>query len=239
MKKTSIITVISFIFLLSAGILFAKQGSALVKDNPPEPAATGQAPVYYSLTVEGIIDIANSDYIVSNIVQAEKDNAAGVIINMQTPGGLDRSMRKICEKLLSSSVPVITYVTPKGSRAASAGVFILLASHIAAMAEGTNIGTAHPVDYSGNAVSEKITNDALAYIKNLARMRGRNVDWAADAVFKNVSSSELEALKLKVIDVTAKDIAELMAKIDNKEVKVNENVKRINTKNYVIKDMKP
>jgi membrane-bound serine protease (ClpP class) len=229
MKKT---TLISLLILSLAAVLFAAKKA-------PEPVKPASAPVFYTLNVEGIIDIANSDYIIKGIEQAEKDKVEGVLITMQTPGGLDRSMRKICEKMLAANVPVVTYISPKGSRAASAGVFILLASHVAAMAEGTNIGTAHPVDYQGNSVSEKITNDAVAYIKNLARMKGRNEQWAADAVLKNVSVSELEALKLKVIDCTAKDVAELMAKIDKKEVKVNEKKKKLNTVNYTLNEIKP
>src|SRR5208283_4019394 len=108
---------------------------------------------FYMLKADGIIDAALADYLTKGIEKAESDKAQGVIIEMETPGGLDASMRKIVSKILDSSVPVITYITPKGSRAASAGTFILMSSHIAAMAEGTNIGTAHPVDYSGNAAS--------------------------------------------------------------------------------------
>ncbi len=201
--------------------------------------AAEKPPVFYGFNVEGVIDAAMSDYLIKGIAEAERENAEGVIINMQTPGGLDKSMRKICEKILASKVPVITYISPKGSRAASAGVFILLSSHVAAMAEGTNIGTAHPVDFQGKSVSEKITNDAVAYIKNLARLKGRNEQWAADAVLKNISSSEVEALKLKVIDVTANSVDELMKKLDLKEVKVDEKKKVIKTGNYVLRDIKP
>lgn len=238
MKKTPII---SIIILSLAAVIFAappstSSGSQLKKASE---AVSAKAPVFYALNVEGIIDVANSDYIVQGIGQAEKDGVEGVLITMQTPGGLDVSMRKICKKMLEAKVPVITYISPKGSRAASAGVFILLASHVAAMAEGTNIGTAHPVDYNGGAVSEKITNDAVAYIKNLARMHGRNEQWAADAVLKNVSVSELEALKLKVIDATAKDVEELMAKIDKKEIKVDEKKIKLNTSKYVLTPIKP
>lgn len=153
---------------------------------------------FYLLTASGIIDAAISDYIVKGIEKAEKEEAAGVIIQMDTPGGLMKSMRTIIDKILVSKVPVITYVAPKGARAASAGTFILLASHIAAMAEGTNIGTASPIDFIGNKAAEKITNDSIAYIKNLARLKNRNQKWAEDAIKKNISSSEIEALKQQI-----------------------------------------
>jgi membrane-bound serine protease (ClpP class) len=222
--------------------------SGTVKPAPApvkKPAASNTAPetslskTFYCMNVEGIIDIANADYVVKGIDQAEKDGAQGVIITMQTPGGLDASMRKICKKMLETNVPCVVYVSPKGSRAASAGAFITLASHVAAMAEGTNIGTAHPVDYNGSAVSEKITNDAVAYIKNLARLRGRNEQWASDAILKNVSSSELDALKLHVIDIIAKDKPELMAKLDKRIVTVADKKVKLNTKDYVLTDIKP
>jgi len=196
-------------------------------------------PVFYVLHVDGIIDSAISDYVVKGIDLAEKNNAEGVIMVMQTPGGLDTSMRKIVGRMLTSNIPIITYISPKGSRAASAGTFILLASNIVAMAEGTNIGTAHPVDFSGKSLSEKITNDAIAYIKNLARMRGRNEKWAEEAITKNVSSSEIDALKDKVIDYIAKDMPDLMKQINKKEVKVNDKKIIINTENYELKDITP
>jgi membrane-bound serine protease (ClpP class) len=195
--------------------------------------------VFYHLNVDGIIDVANADYVVKGITQAEKDGAEGVLITMQTPGGLDVSMRRICNKMLASTVPVITYVFPKGSRCASAGAFILLASHVAAMAEGTHVGTAHPIDYNGSAVSEKITNDAVATIQGYARLKNRNEQWASDAVLKNVSTSEIEALKLKIIDYTANDINELMAKLDKKEVLVNDKKIKLNTAGFTLTEIKP
>ncbi|MEI7640587.1 MAG: nodulation protein NfeD [bacterium] len=178
-------------------------------------------PDFYLLKTEGIIDTALVDYITKGIEKAEKDGAQGVILEMQTPGGLDKSMRKIVEKILAAKVPVITYVSPKGSRAASAGAYILLSSHVAAMAEGTNIGTAHPVDFQGKSSSEKITNDAVAYIKNLARLKGRNEKWAAEAVLKNVSISEKEALKIKVIDIIAVDTTALVKQLNEKKIKTS------------------
>ncbi len=185
---------------------------------------------YYILKVEGIIDAANSDYIVKAIKMAEENGVAGVILQMNTPGGLMKSMRTIVDKILESKVPVITYVSPKGARAASAGTFILLASHLAVMAEGTNIGTASPIDFTGNKAAEKITNDSIAYIKNLARMRNKNQKWAEETITKNISSSEIESLKLNVIDFIAKDMDELIKKLDGKKIKINEKNFIFNTK---------
>jgi|DewCreStandDraft_4_1066084.scaffolds.fasta_scaffold02222_21 membrane-bound serine protease (ClpP class) len=185
---------------------------------------------YYVLKVEGIIDAANSDYIVKAIKMAEDNNVSGVILQINTPGGLMKSMRTIVDKILESKVPIITYVSPKGARAASAGTFILLASHIAAMAQGTNIGTASPIDFTGNKAAEKITNDSIVYIKNLARLRDKNQKWAEETITKNISSSEEEALKLKVIDIIAKDMDDLIKKLDGKKVKINEKEIVLNTK---------
>ncbi len=194
---------------------------------------------FYHLEVKGIIDAAIADYIVKSIDKAEKENIQGIIIEMDTPGGLMKSMRTIVDRILASKIPIITYVSPKGARAASAGTFILLSSHIAAMAEGTNIGTASPIDFAGNKASEKITNDSIAYIKNLARLKGKNQKWAEDAIIKNVSSSEIEALKEKVIDVIAKDIDDLLKKINEKQIEIENKKIKIKTENYTIKKIEP
>ncbi len=223
-KFTSIVVLLS-VLLFSAAIFAAETAAAQASSHP----------VYIQLSIDGIVDAATADYIVKGIGLAEKENAAGVIITLQTPGGLDKAMRDICNKILASKVPVISYVTPKGARAASAGAYILLASHVAAMAEGTHVGTAHPVDFQGGTTSEKITNDAIATIKGWARINNRNEQWAEEAVTKNVSSSEIEALKEKVIDFTAVDTAELMKKLDKFKVKVAGKEIVMSTANYEIK----
>src|SRR3990170_2109338 len=132
-----------------------------------------------------------------------KFHCAGVLVlELDTPGGLDLSMRVIIKEILRSSVPVVVYVSPSGARAASAGAFIAIAAHVAAMAPGTNIGAAHPVQMGGGEADEemtrKIENDAAAYIRGLAERRGRNPTWAEDAVRKSVSATATEALRLKV-----------------------------------------
>lgn len=192
-----------------------------------------QAQKYYVLTVKGIIDSPTADYIIKGIASAETEGAAGVLIEIDTPGGLFKSTRSIIEKILASKIPVITYVTPKGGHAASAGTFILMASHVAAMAEGTNIGTASPIDMKGNKSDEKITNDSITYIKNLARMRERSQQWAEDAIVKNVSSSEIEAKEKKVIEYIAKDKEDLFKQLDGKKIKVAETTVTISGKNPV------
>jgi membrane-bound serine protease (ClpP class) len=147
-------------------------------------------------------------------------NAEALIIELDTPGGLDTSMRSIVKDIIGSSVPVVVYVSPSGARAASAGVFITMAAHVAAMSPGTNIGAAHPVAMGGKmdkVIAEKATNDAAAYIKSIAESRGRNVKWAEDAVRKSVSVTETEALKNNIIDLIAKDINTLLSEIDGKK----------------------
>jgi len=157
------------------------------------------------------------------IEEAETDGAEALIIELNTPGGLDESMREIIKRILASGVPVIIYVSPAGSRAASAGVFMTISAHIAAMAPGTNIGAAHPVNIGGemdSVMSEKIANDAAAYIKSLANKRGRNAEWAQEAVYKSVSITEYEALEKNVIDIVATDIRDLLDKCEGRAVEL-------------------
>jgi membrane-bound serine protease (ClpP class) len=169
-----------------------------------------------------VITPAIADFIKRSIEQSVKDRAECLIIELDTPGGLDLSMRDIIKEMMNADIPVIVYVAPSGARAASAGVFITLAADIAAMAPGTNIGAAHPVAVGGGSMdrtmTEKVVNDAVAYIESIAQKRGRNVKWAAKAVRESVSITATEALKIKVIDLIAKDVDDLLAKIDGKIV---------------------
>ena len=157
----------------------------------------------FVIKFKGAINPVSAIYLETRLTQAEIEQAELVIIQLDTPGGLDASMRKIVQKILDSKVPVVTQVYPKGARAASAGLFVALASDYIAMAGGTNLGAAHPVYIDGGTVSEKITNDAAAFIRALAEKKGKNAAWAEDAVRKSVSVTESEALKLKVADLTA------------------------------------
>ena len=173
-------------------------------------------------TYEGVINPVAAEYINHVLAVAQEAGAAAVVLRLDTPGGLDTSMRLIIKDITASPIPVIVYVSPSGGRAASAGVFILYAAHIAAMAPGTNVGAAHPVAMGGGemdaVMKAKVENDAAAYIKSIAEKRGRNAQWAEDAVRKSLSVTEKEALTLKVIDLVAEDMPSLLAAVDGREV---------------------
>ena len=186
------------------------------------PAGWASLDEVYVARVEGIIAPSLAEFFVSAIRKAEDGGGHAIVFELDTPGGLDTSMRIIIKEILRSPAPVIIYVSPSGARAASAGAFITIAAHVAAMAPGTNIGAAHPVQMGGGEADEemtrKIENDAAAYIRGLAERRGRNAIWAEDAVRKSVSATATEALRLKVIDVVAENRADLLAKIDGRTV---------------------
>lgn len=172
----------------------------------------------------GAINPAVAEFVSQEIHQANKEQQALIVLNIDTPGGLDTSMRQIIKKIQSSHVPVASYVSPSGSRAASAGTFITIASHIAAMAPGTNIGAAHPVNMMGgnnqqeSTMDKKVVNDAAAYIRSLAELRNRNSHWAELAVVKSVSISAEEAKRLNVIDLIAGNVKALILAIDGREI---------------------
>lgn len=201
-------------FLVISTILFA-----------PFVAATGggaAAREVYVTRVEGVIAPSTADFLLSAIDKAEQARAEALVLQLDTPGGLDLSMRVIIKEILASEVPVIVYVAPSGARAASAGAFITIAAHVAAMAPGTNIGAAHPVQMGGGEMdkemAKKVENDAAAYIRSLAERRGRNAKWAEEAVRKSVSATEKEAVKLKVIDLVAENLEELLRQVDGRVV---------------------
>lgn len=174
-----------------------------------------------AIKLEGVIAPSTADYIIRAIKQADREAAQALVIELDTPGGLDLSMRSIIKEMLAAERPIIVYVSPSGARAASAGAFITLAAHVAAMAPGTNIGAAHPVNMGGQMdkeMSKKVTNDAAAYIRTIAEQRGRNVQWAEDAVRKSVSATEKEALNLKIIDLVADKLDDLLVAVDGREV---------------------
>ncbi len=176
------------------------------------------------ITVDAAIHPITSEYIRNTIDRAERENAQLIIIVLNTPGGLDTSMREIIERILGSKVPVAVYVSPAGARAASAGFFIGVACDIFAMAPGTSTGAAHPVGISitgqqmDETMAEKVTHDAAAYIKSIAEKRGRNTKMAEDAVRKSLSYTEKEAFEGKLIDIIAKSDKELIAHFDGREI---------------------
>ena len=204
----------------------------------PVPApAEESGNVVLVITVNGVINPASAEFIEKSIKKANEKQYEALVIELDTPGGLDTSMRSIVKAMIGSEVPVIVFVSPGGSRAASAGVFITMAANIAAMAPGTNIGAAHPVSVGGKmdkTMEAKATNDAVAYIKSIAASRGRNAKWAEDAVRKSISSTEKEALKEGVIDLVTKDLHSLLLAVDGRKVKTASGIKVLRTKNATV-----
>jgi membrane-bound serine protease (ClpP class) len=211
LKRNKVLFILPILFLLASVAAIPSQEKAPV----------------FTIEVDGIINPATAKFIVDSIDEATQQGAQCLIIKLDTPGGLMESMRMIVKKELSSTIPIIVYVAPSGARAASAGVFVTMAAHIAVMAPGTHIGAAHPVMMGGGegkeskTMTEKIVNDTVSYIKTIAKTRGRNLDWAEKAVRKSVSITEEEALKLNVVDLISTDLQDLLAKIDGRVVKFN------------------
>ena len=187
----------------------------------PETGFTRQ-PEIYVIRVSNSINPGTADYLQKGIQQAAEDQAALVIVELDTPGGLAESMRKMEMTILGSPVPVAVYVSPSGARAASAGVMITMAADIAAMAPGTNIGAAHPVGIGGKKIdktmSDKVVNDMVAHAKSVAEKRGRNAAWVEKAIRESVSVTETEALKENIIDVVATDMDDLIRQINGRTI---------------------
>lgn len=226
---------------------------------------TSEKQIYTIKLSDDIINPVSSEYISSAIEKAANDDAKLLIIELDTPGGLLTSTRKIVKDIMSSKVPIIVYISPSGARAGSAGVFITLAANIAAMAPSTNIGAAHPVtiqqrrsltdaleelakkigkeedkgkkdkvEKPKEPMEQKVLNDTLAWVQGIAKERGRNVDWAMKAVTESVSVSDEEALQKGVINLIARDIDELLEKIDGESVTVKNKVITLKTKGFSV-----
>jgi membrane-bound serine protease (ClpP class) len=186
----------------------------------PVTASAQTSGVVVELSVDGVVDPFVADHVEDGLADAEREGASAVLLTIDTPGGLDSSMRQIVKAILNSDVPVIAYVSPEGARAASAGTFVLMAAHVAAMAPATNVGAAHPVGLSGAIASEKATNDAATYLVSLAELRGRDTAFAEDAVRESVSISAEQALEQGVIDLIASDIRALLDAVDGRPVEL-------------------
>jgi membrane-bound serine protease (ClpP class) len=221
------------IFRLTLGLAFLVVEGSLAFSNER------QSPIVL-LKVQGVINPAMAHYVTRGLELARQRQASAVVIQLDTPGGLDGSMRKIIQAVLDSPVPVVVYVAPQGARAASAGAFLVMAAHVAAMAEGTNMGAAHPVQMGGggcgsqepakgdgdkgegaskNVMDEKITNDAAAYIRAISELRQRNVVWAEAAVRESQSITANEAKEKGVVDFIADDLETLLKQVDGRQVK--------------------
>ncbi|HKJ76837.1 MAG TPA: nodulation protein NfeD, partial [Gammaproteobacteria bacterium] len=222
---------------------------------PLWPAAQEGGGIALQLEIDGPIGPATSDYVVRSLEEAANRNAAAVILRMDTPGGLSSSMREIIQAILASPVPVLGYVAPEGARAASAGTYILYACHVAAMAPATNLGAATPVsiapagggpDTPGSegekgpdAKTQKAVNDAVAYIRGLAKRRDRNAEWAEKAVREAASLDAEAAVKENVADLIAKDVPDLLAQADGRQVEVGGETRTLATKDLMVERLEP
>jgi membrane-bound serine protease (ClpP class) len=183
------------------------------------------------LRIEESINPGTAAFLARGAEQAVEEDAVLLVVELDTPGGLVTSMRTMIKTIMNAPIPVVVFVSPSGAQAASAGVFVVMAADIAAMAPGTNIGAAHPVVAGGKDMDEtmdtKVVNDLVAFIKSIATRRGRNAEWAEEAVRKSVSVTAEEALKLKVIDLVAKDVDDLLAKLEGWSVQTKEGEKKL------------
>lgn len=214
----------------------------LILATPLLTHAGERQPVYDVIRISSAITPPVADYILQSLDGAVKDGSDGLIMLLDTPGGLDLAMRDIVKGILGAPLPVIVYVSPPGARAASAGMIITLAAHVAAMAPGTNIGAAHPVGLGigggdDKVMMEKVENDAVAYAISIARQKGRNEEWVEKAVRKSESIPADQALQARVVDWVAKDLNALLAELQDKEVRVREEMRILKTKGAILREV--
>jgi membrane-bound serine protease (ClpP class) len=200
-------------------------------------AVSGQSGKVFVVTLDGAINPASADYLHEELQRASGAGAECLVVQLNTPGGLLASTREIVSDFLTSAVPVVVYVSPQGSQAASAGVFVTLAANLAVMAPGTNIGAAHPVslgEQMDSVMASKVTNDAAAFIRSISEKRHRNVRWAEDAVRHSLSITETEALRQDVIDTIASSTRELLERIDGRTVQTAAGSRVLSTRNAAV-----
>ena len=234
----------SFLVVLAALATLAAVAGGADEPAKVEKPTAGEKPQIDVLTLEGAIQPISAEVIRQAIDRAEKAKREALIIRLDTPGGLDTSMRDIIKRILISEVPVVVYVAPSGGRAASAGTFIAMAAHVAAMSPGTSIGAATPVQVGGGDVGSKdlerkVKNDAVSYIRSLASQRGRNADWAEKAVREGGSLGEMDALRMKVVDLVARDVDELLKKLQGRRVTVAGQERVLNTLGADLHEVSP
>ncbi|MFH1754330.1 MAG: nodulation protein NfeD [Candidatus Latescibacterota bacterium] len=224
-SQTFTALVIAILLLFPAGL----SSAAAEGDSVSPPAASLKSapgkPVVFISYMQGPIGPVSKDYFHRIVELAGADLPSCIVLVLDTPGGLDASMRSIIKDIFASPVPVVTFVYPSGARAASAGAIISLAAHITAMAPGTNMGAAHPVAIGqgqmDEEMAEKVTNDAAAYARSIATKRGRDLDWAEKVVRESISSTAQEAEELGIVDIVAADVVDLLKKLDGRTVEMN------------------
>jgi membrane-bound serine protease (ClpP class) len=230
-KRFARLTLALYIAMIAAGLVILLDGGSITKANSGGPV--------YLCKIEGVIGPVSTEFYIETLREAEAEMAECLIVELDTPGGLDISMRDAIKEMMASDVPTVVYVHPSGSRAASAGAFLLIASHVAAMAPGTNVGAAHPVQMGGGEIDstmgEKITNDAAAYIRSIADQRGRNAEWAEDAVRNSISSTADEALEAGVIDLISPNLVSLLDDLEGMEVETASGTRTLNVKDADVK----
>ena len=235
-----------FIFILAillpAGSLPVQAKEVATKEAKPGETQAREGRAIYEIRVQSVISPPIAQFVLDSIGKATERGAEALLILLDTPGGLDTSMRDIIKGIMDAKIPVIVYVYPQGARAASAGAIILLASHVAAMAPGTNSGAAHPVavgkdQQPDKVMMKKVVQDAEAYAKSIASKRGRNVDWAGKAVTQSVSATAEDAAKLHIIDVVASTVDDLLTKVDGKVVEVGEKKVTLKTKGREVREL--
>lgn len=212
------------IALAVLGLVFLASGRELFHPAPVEASSPARVPLVRLIRIDGSINPASADFIHEALRTAEREGAAALLIELDTPGGLLESAKRIVKDLLGAPLPVIVYVAPSGSGAVSAGVFVTMAAHVAAMAPGTNIGAAHPVGAQGEDIKgdmrEKVENFTVSLSKSIATERGRNVEWAEKAVRESVSINEAEAVEKQVVDLIATSIDDLLRQANGRKVQV-------------------
>ena len=239
-RKTILFFSFAMILAGLSGVAFSVEKDKMEKSAPSATAVPEQKKMIYLIKIDAPITPVVTEYIIKSIDRAAKDKAEALIIQLDTPGGLVDSTLEIIKKMMASEVAIVVYVAPSGARAASAGVFITLSANIAAMAPTTHIGAAHPVQMQGKmdkSMEKKAVNDLAAMVRGIAEKRGRNAQWAEEAVRESVSITETEALKDRVVDLIAPDVPSLVKKLNGRTVELILGKKTITTEGAEVREI--